>query len=84
MWVDEKWYDKATWKCLVEVDPQYFRPAEVNYLLGDSSKAREILWWNPKYTVKELCKEMVKSDLENYKKDELLKANGFKILNQFE
>lgn len=83
-WIDEKWYDKATWKCLVEVDPKYFRPAEVDFLLWDSSKARNVLWWKPKYTVRELCKEMVKSDIEKFKKDELLKAHGFEILNQYE
>ena len=84
VWVDEKWYDVETWKCLVEVDPKYFRPAEVDFLLWDSSKARSTLWWEPKYTVRELCKEMVRSDIEKFKKDELLKAHGFEILNQYE
>ena len=83
-WVDEKWYDVETWKCLVEVDPQYFRPAEVNYLLWDATKARTVLWWEPKYTVRELCKEMVRTDLEIFKKDEILKAHGYEILNQYE
>ncbi len=83
-WVDEKWYDVETWKCLVEVDPQYFRPAEVNYLLWDATKARTLLWWKPKYTVRELCKEMVKTDLENFKKDELLKSHGYEVLIQYE
>ena len=68
-WVDEKWYDTESWKCLVEVDPKYFRPAEVDFLLWDSSKARDILWWKPKYSVRELCSEMVKSDIEKFKKD---------------
>ncbi len=83
-WKDEKGYDKATWKCLVEVDPQYFRPAEVDFLLWDASKARHILWWKPKRSVRELCQEMVRSDLEKFKKDEVLKAHGFEILNQYE
>ena len=83
-WIDEKWYDMETWKCLVEVDPKYFRPAEVDFLLWDASKARNILWWQPKYSVRELCSEMVKSDIEKFKKDELLKAHGFEILNQYE
>lgn len=83
-WVDEKWYDKKTEKCLVEVDPKYFRPAEVDFLLWDSSKARNDLWWSPKYTVREMCKEMVKSDIEKFKKQEILKKHGYKILDQYE
>lgn len=61
-WVDEKWYNQATGECIVEVDPAYFRPAEVDFLLGDSSKARQELGWKPTYTVREMCKEMVKED----------------------
>jgi GDPmannose 4,6-dehydratase len=83
-WIDEKWYDVETWKCLIEVDPKYFRPAEVNYLLWDASKAKKILWWEPKYTVRELCKEMVRSDIEKFERDELLKSHGYTVLNQCE
>lgn len=83
-WVDEKWYDKKTGKCLVEVDPKYFRPAEVDFLLWDSSKARNNLWREPKYTVREMCKEMVKSDIEKFKKQEILKKHGYEILDQNE
>ncbi len=83
-WVNEKWYDKKTGKCLVEVDPKYFRPAEVDFLLGDSSKARNDLWRKPKYTVREMCKEMVKSDVEKFKKQEILKKHGYEILDQNE
>lgn len=78
-WVDEKWYDKATGSCLVEVDPQYFRPAEVDFLLGDSSKARKELWWNPQYSVQAMCKEMVASDIKKFKKDQLLRDNWYTI-----
>lgn len=82
--LDEKWYDIKTWKCLVEVDPKYFRPAEVEFLLWDGSKAMKELWWKPKYTVREMCKEMVASDIQIFKKQEILKNHGYEILNQYE
>ena len=82
--IDEKWYDKKTWKCLVEVDPKYFRPAEVDFLLWDNSKAKKELWWSPKYTVREMCSDMVKSDVEKFKKEEILKEHGYTILPQHE
>lgn len=84
VWVDEKWYNKTTWKCIVEVDPKYFRPAEVDFLLWDSFKARKELWWKPKYTLKEMCAEMVKSDVDKFKKEEILKKHGYEFLNQYE
>lgn len=83
-WIDEKWYNKKTWELLVEVDPRYFRPAEVDYLLWDSSKARKELWWKPKYTVRDMCKEMVKSDIEIFRKQEILKNHWYEILKQYE
>lgn len=82
--IDEKWYDKKSWKCLVEVDAKYFRPAEVDFLLGDNSKAKKMLWWTPKFTVREMCKEMVKLDVEKFQKEEVLKNHGYKILDQHE
>ena len=67
--VDEKGYDKATGKALVEVDPKYFRPAEVDQLLGDPTKAKEVLGWNPrKTTFPELVKIMVEHDMRFVKK----------------
>lgn len=84
IWVDEKWYDKKTWKCLVEVDPRFFRPAEVDFLLWDSSKARKELWWEPKYTVRDMCREMVALDIEKFKKQEILKEHWYNFLNQYE
>lgn len=63
--VDEKGYDKATGKLLVEVDSKYFRPAEVDKLIGDPSKAKKILGWEAKIDLDELVKRMVKHDLEN-------------------
>lgn len=83
-WIDEKWYDKKTWKCIIEIDPRYFRPAEVNFLLWDNTKAKTKLWWNPKYSVKDMCKEMVTSDIEKFKKQEILKKHWYEILNQYE
>ncbi len=61
--VEEKGYDAATGRCLVEVDPRYFRPTEVELLIGDSTKARTKLNWHPETTVRELCAEMVREDL---------------------
>ena len=65
--VDEKGIDKNTGRVLVEVDPRYFRPAEVALLWGDSTKARTELGWEPKYSFMDLVKEMVQSDLEEMK-----------------
>ena len=62
---------------VIKVDPKYYRPAEVETLLGDPSKARKELNWIPKIDAKELCKEMVIEDLKNAKKNALLKKNGF-------
>jgi len=64
--IDEKGYDKKTGRLLIEIDPAYFRPTEVDLLLGDPSKAKNILGWNPvKTSFKDLIKLMVKYDLEN-------------------
>lgn len=71
--VDEKGIDKNTGRVLIEVDPKYFRPAEVELLWGDSTKARTELGWNPSYSFMDLVKEMVQSDLE-----ELSKGDGYK------
>ena len=71
--VDEKGVDKKSGRVLVEVDPRYFRPAEVELLWGDSTKARTELGWEPKYSFMDLVKEMVQSDLE-----ELKNGGGYK------
>lgn len=78
--VNEKGIDKTTGKTLIEVDPRYFRPAEVDLLLGDSSKARRELGWEPTYDLKMLVKEMVASDLELAKKEKTLKESGYQVL----
>jgi len=82
--LEEKGIDKKTNKVIIEVDPRYFRPAEVESLLGDSTKAREKLGWSPKISFEELVKEMVQSDLEEAKKELHLKNGGFEIKNNFE
>lgn len=79
--VDEKGYDAASGKCIVEVDPRYFRPAEVETLLGDPSKAKRNLGWSPATSFAELVKEMMQEDLKSAQRDELVKQHGFKHFN---
>lgn len=74
--VDEKGYDAAG-KCIVKVDPRYFRPTEVETLLGDPSKAKQKLGWTPRITFRELVSEMVREDLKSAERDELVKKHGF-------
>lgn len=74
---DEKGIDKKTAKVIVEIDPEYFRPTEVDQLLGDSTKAKTKLGWIPKYTVEELCKEMVYSDFEKLSKQHVENEKRF-------
>ena len=69
---------------VVEVDNRYFRPTEVDKLLGDASKAKQKLGWVPKYNLNELVKEMVHADIEHFRKDVILKDSGYHTLRQFE
>ena len=62
---DEKGYNKKNGACVVEIDPRYFRPAEVDLLWGDPTKAKEKLGWEAKTDVRELCRMMVRYDLKN-------------------
>ena len=64
---------------IVRIDPRYFRPAEVETLLGDPAKAKEKLGWTPKITVQEMCSEMVVEDLKAAKRHALLKTHGFDL-----
>ncbi len=82
--VDEKGYDVATGKCIVAVDPRYFRPAEVETLLGDPTKAKEKLGWVPTTSFRELVAEMMREDLKEAQRDELIKQHGFKYFNYHE
>jgi len=81
--IDEKAYD-ANGKCIVAVDPDYFRPTEVDSLLGDASKAREKLGWEPKTTFVELVTEMVREDFAAAERDELIKKHGYTTPNYYE
>ncbi len=78
--VDEKGYD-ANGKCIVAVDPRYFRPAEVASLLGDATKAKEKLGWVPKISFNELVSEMMREDLRSAERDELVKKHGYNTYN---
>ena len=78
--IEEKGIDIQTGKILIEVDPMYFRPAEVELLSGDSSKAREKLNWKPKYDLPMIVKEMVEEDLKLAEKEKILKKNGYQTL----
>ncbi|NCD68394.1 GDP-mannose 4,6-dehydratase [Mucilaginibacter agri] len=91
--VDEKGYivscSKAEYqvevgKEVVCVDPKYFRPTEVDLLIGDPSKCNEKLGWKPKYDLQALVSEMVVADVELFQREKLLKASGYAIKNQYE
>lgn len=77
--VDEKGMNKATGEIIVEVDPEYFRPTEVDLLIGDASKAKEKLGWEATRTVEELCSDMVKADLNRFQKDKDLIDAGHTV-----
>jgi GDPmannose 4,6-dehydratase len=79
--VNEKGINVSNGKTVIEIDPKYFRPAEVELLVGDASKAKAKLGWTPKRSVEQLCKEMVAADLELFKRDKYLMEGGHKILN---
>ncbi|MGH9876277.1 MAG: GDP-mannose 4,6-dehydratase, partial [Nitrososphaerales archaeon] len=66
-------------RCIVSIDPRYFRPAEVETLLGDPTKAKTKLGWTPEISAQEMCAEMVAHDLAQAKKHALLKKNGYQI-----
>ena len=76
--LNEKGYDSESDKLIVAVDPRYFRPSEVETLLGDASKAREKLGWEPKITIEEIVREMMENDINIAKRDSLIKKHGFK------
>ena len=82
--VDEVGTDAADGRVVVKIDPRYFRPTEVDTLLGDPTKAREKLGWFPKVSFEALVKEMVDSDLELAKRDALIAKEGFKVYQHHE
>ena len=82
--VDEIGTDKNTGKQIVAVDPRYFRPTEVETLLGDPSKARKRLGWEAKISVDQLVREMVAADYEAAKRDALVKGAGYRTFDHHE
>ena len=82
--VEEKGYDRNTGKCIVAVDKRYYRPTEVEALLGDASLAREELGWEPKTSFEEMVAEMVAWDLKEASRDLLCSNEGFSIKNYYE
>ncbi len=82
--IKEKGYDRATGKCIVAVDPRYFRLTEVETLLGDAGKAKEKLGWRTRISFKQLVAEMIQLDLEEAKRDLLCQQEGFKIFHRHE
>ena len=86
-WEGEGVNEKGFWetadgkKQILAVDPRYFRPTEVETLLGDPGKAKEKLGWIPKTTFSELVAEMVREDLKSAERDELIKHHGYKAMN---
>jgi len=78
--VDEKGFD-TNGKCIVAVDPRYFRPTEVETLLGDATKAKQKLGWTPKISFEQLVTEMVRADLNAAERDELVKKHGYKVMD---
>jgi len=75
--VDETGRDVKSGNILVSIDPAYFRPTEVDLLIGDASKAREKLGWKPTCDLQQMIEEMIKADLEEARKDQLLQSGGF-------
>lgn len=76
--INEKGYDASNGKCIVAVDPRYFRPSEVETLLGDPTKARTRLGWTPHTSFADLVSEMARSDLTEAERDHLVMRNGYK------
>ncbi|BBD78258.1 GDP-mannose 4,6-dehydratase [Hydrogenophilus thermoluteolus] len=81
--VEEKGFD-AQGRCIIAVDPRYFRPTEVETLLGDAKKAREKLGWCPRVTFDELVREMVQADLKEAQREQLMRAHGHTVPNRQE
>lgn len=82
--VEEQGIDKGTGQVVVEIDPDYFRPTEVDILCGDASKAREMLGWGHQYGMDGLVKEMMREDLTMCERDRYLMEGGHRVFNQYE
>jgi len=82
--IDEKGYDAETGNCIVAVDPRYFRPTEVETLLGDPSKAKEKLGWTPEISFEEMVQEMMENDLMLARRDSLVRDHGYRSFDYHE
>jgi len=82
--IEEKGYEVKSNHCIVAVEPRYFRPTEVETLLGNPAKAKQKLGWEPTTTFDELVAEMVRADLKDAKRDHLIKQEGYKVLQHHE
>lgn len=82
--VSEPEYAHLKGKCVVEVDPRYFRPTEVELLIGDPTKAKKLLGWEPKYDLQGLVDDMMQGDLKLMQKDKYLRDGGYQTMNYFE
>jgi GDPmannose 4,6-dehydratase len=80
---EEKGFD-AEGRAVVAIDPRYYRPAEVDTLLGDASKARAKLGWQPRVRFKELVAEMAREDLREAERESLVKKHGYRVFNHHE
>ena len=78
---NEEGYCPETGNVLVKIDPRYFRPAEVDLLIGDATKAREVLGWTATTTLEEMCREMVEADLALFERDAYLQAGGHDVVS---
>ena len=81
---DQKGIEEKTGQVVVAVDPEYYRPTEVNELLGDASKARDKLGWEPEITFEEMIAEMIEADMDEAQKDYLCLQEGFTTFNHFD
>jgi GDPmannose 4,6-dehydratase len=77
-------YQLPIGKVIIKVDPRYYRPTEVELLIGDPTKAMNKLGWKPKYDLPALVKDMVASDVELFTKEKFLRDNGYNVKNEFE
>jgi len=82
--LDEKGVDAETGRTIIEIDPRYFRPTEVETLLGDPAKAKLKLGWQPKISFEEMVAEMIQSDLQEAEKDLHMRQGGFQIHDRYE
>ena len=83
-WIDDAAPQSVRGKTIVAVDPRYFRPTEVETLLGDATRARQRLGWTPRITFEQLVEEMVREDLASAQRDELVKKHGYKAMDSHE